>query len=217
MKRILILLITSVSLFLLVGCPGISYTPYYPNGDTSDDPQTEVKTIQWVPDANGFTQFYTNDPAYVGTSGWTFYKWGDVIDNPMGYVETQVNKVSGDKYTGYGILYCLSDANNFFMLVIDTDGNYKIGKVTGGAYASVTNWTVSEYLTKGYDKVNTLKVQYNGNNTFGIYFNDHTADEVTDDTDPKFTGGKYGYICAVSKNENFPTIPMDVRFKQINP
>jgi hypothetical protein len=192
--------------------------PYQSSEKDENDNRTEINTIFWEPDANGYTQFYTNDSRYLGVDGWTFWKWDDsVTQTPMQHVETQVKKISGSSGMGYGVIFCFQDSNNFFMLAIDTHQNYMIGKVVAGALTGIVDWSLSSNLNPGYDIINKVKVQKTGTHTFTFYFNDQQEDTFTDSNTPFFTGGKYGVVVSISPNEDFPDTPVDVRFKQLAP
>jgi hypothetical protein len=220
MKNIATLIITMTTLAIITSCSvDTIYVPYTtdPTGDTN----LPVKTIYWEDTMEGFTQFYTNDSKYIGVEGRSFWKIGELDEQPMTSYEVEVQKVSGDSYTGYGIVFCADtdDADSFYIFSIDCTGYYHVLQIVDEQLDSQTGilvpWTFSEHLIKGYEKSNTVTVEYLGDNAFGFSINGHRIINVTDDTVPQFDGGKYGYICGVSKYEDFPNAPVDVRFKEL--
>ena len=106
---------SSIMLFISIVAAVISCTPYDDPGDQEND-TIPVETIFWEPDDAGFIQLYTNDTRYLGIDGWTFWKWDDLtVEDPMNYVETQVKKISGEAGMGYGVIFCFTDSDNFFI------------------------------------------------------------------------------------------------------
>ncbi len=169
----------------------------------------------WSIDNDGYHRFYTKDVKYY--EHFCFQCDDVIINDPMTYVETSVKKVSGAHNCGYGIIFCMQDKDNFYRLLIETNGYYNIYKLEDQEWYEIVDWTSSTYLEPGFNKLNKIKVEYNSESkNFTVYFNDKPEKTFMDST---FTGGMFGFIAYVGGKgeENFPRYPVDVRFKQHYP
>ncbi len=190
------------------------------SGCKANEKTFPAKTIEWVEDENGFIQFFTNDKSNLGFG---FLTWSnDSYEDPMDTVEIEVKKVSGNENMGYGILFCFQNPENYYRLLITTSGWYRISAKNDGEFFSLP-WMESEYLNQGLNEINKIKItrQVNTENNviFSVCFNENEAAVVDNSYFTTFTGGYYGFYVGVgnSEDENFPQIPVDVRFKQISP
>ena len=172
-----------------------------------------VESIFWEVDSNGFIQFCTNDPEYYN---YYFYVWyEESYQTILDEVEIEVKKVSGYEWGGYGMVFCLQDENSFYVLLIDNTGYYAIYEKNYGSWIEHIEWTYSNKLHKGYDKINTLKVDYNDfQNFFTISFN---GSYVNSFSDYSYNGGYSGCFVEIwgEEEESFPNNPVDIRFKLI--
>jgi hypothetical protein len=184
--------------FLLFSCEQPSYT-----------------TIEWEPDGDGFVQYSTNDPHYYNTAQ---YLPLDVEhETPtMTTVTATVKKMSGSSVDGFGIVFCYQDINNFYRLLITTEGKYNVWKVVGGTWTEKVPWDDSVYLNTGMNEENVISVTQNPLGTFTVKSDTH---EVTFFTDSSFTDGDAGPCLWVGSytGEEFPNIPEDARFKMTAP
>lgn len=189
-------------IFINLGCGGSS---------------VPIQSHIWRDDGTGtgFIQFYTNDP---NEYNYNFLSWTSTPQAPMISVETQVKKISGNQNYGYGVLYCYQDSNNFYCLLITVNKYYCVYKRVDGIFSPVLDWRYSSNLYSGYDILNKIKINLSTTtpNSFTVYFND-----IEDYTfiDSSFTSGDSGFYTTSGKSneENFPNVPVDVRFKQITP
>ena len=191
------------------------------SGGGSSDAAPPV-TVSWQPDAGGFLQYSTNDPALYNS---TQVHANNTIQSTMTSLETQVKRVSGSTGTGYGILFCYQDPDNTYGIAITTGGQYLILRSVNGVNSyyngsswssdSHSSWLSSSHLITGLNKINSIKVTYAGSANFNVYFNGTYEISFND---ANFTGGDSLYMAAISTavHENFPT-PSDMRFKQIDP
>lgn len=211
MNKYASILICAICSILLVSCPTtikeeVIITP------------TKTQTLDWQKDSESFIQFYTNESKYSGLSGNTLWNWGTVKNNPITYVETELKKISGDKNYGYGIIFCVQDTGvDYLSVVIDIEGNYQVIREVNNVTSILKKWALSTNLKKGYNVINKIKAEYKGNKKFSIYFNDVLETDVMDNISPELTGGYFGYAVGISNMENFPDVPVDVRFKQLYP
>jgi hypothetical protein len=164
----------------------------------------------WVLDNNGYIQYYTIDP--VERNGGKFY-FVENIQNKNIY-EVEVRKISGSR-SGYGISLCLEPENlqERYSFIINIDGFFHIGKNhNGGSEKIMDDWIKSEYINTGYDTSNIIKV-VREENIYTFYVNGNILFSFTDsDIDAKFLA----YGLDISADENFPDVPVDIRFKYIN-
>jgi hypothetical protein len=225
------LLIVFLFALLLFGCAQAKDE----NGtdNNSNNPTDKaVQTIKWVvnPDDN-YCQFYTNDKIYSGLIGSTNYNLTTSEIPKMNTITVDADKKSGnDKYC-YGIIFCANEnvgqtdvdkKYDFYEVSIYTDKNYRIAKRVMGVWYIINSKTYNSLLYEVTEGVNRIKVTFDQVNTFVLSFNGHEASgetiSFTDNTGTTLiTGGYYGYIVEVGKDESFPNTPVDVRFKQITP
>lgn len=231
LKKISGLLVISL-LLLLCGCPTVQQeTKSGDNGNTTTN--LAVETIKWVNDTDNYCQFYTNDTLYSGLNGTTPYYLTNQ-ETVMTSVTTDTIKKSGNSKYSYGIIFCATENTletsvdkkyDFFAVTVYTDKNYRIAKRVLGDWTIIQAKKSNDFLYNVTDGVNRIKVVNNGSGNFTLSFNGHEAAgetiSFTDNTPTAatrpLTGGYYGYIAEIGKEESFPNIPVDVRFKQITP
>ena len=221
-------------LFVLLILAAILFVFGCPNQDTQEDPtnpgggeeQPVYITKKFVSLTDGYVQFYTDDPSYAST-GKTFWLSGDISQDTNTYnVEIETKKVTGNQYAGYGLIFCVQDnVNNFLMVQINTQGKYMIGKVTDKVSKTIQGWGESDLLKQNLNTTNTIKVKYNtGTGKFGLYINDdNDGDEdelecefIDSDTSP-YLSGKWGFIAEVSPLDALPYVPVEIVFKDLTP
>lgn len=189
---------------LLWGCiqPAQDLRP--PPGEQDFD----ATTVLWKEDADGFVQFSTNDPTSCGCS---FLAWHDPYCDPMGTLEVDVKKMSGNPWAGFGLLFCLQDLQNFYGLVIDTEGDYAVFERNYGSWSTLIDWTYSDTLRTGFGAVNSLRIDRSGG-TFTLSFNGTAAGSFAD---ASLSKGYWGPFVDVypDEYEDFPDTPVDVRFQ----
>jgi hypothetical protein len=188
-------------------------------GKSSDDPaapSTSIQTIKWQLDGNGSVQFLTNDAQYYKYLFWNTYT--QTNESLMSTVTATVEKQSGCLYSGYGIIFCYQDNNNFYRLLIDAAGQYSVYSRVGGNYSAIIPWTTtpSAHLNSGVGVANVISVTQQSPNNFSVNFNGTQETLFSDGT---FTGGKAGFCMYIGDQtgENFPNTPEDIRFKLSSP
>jgi len=178
----------------------------------------ELYTIEWIEDGEGFRQFSTTERDYFDTA---FHWWDDAslqIPTMTIPVEAEIKKMSGYENAGYGIIFCVQDSNNYYKLLITINQRYRISELVNNSSSTIRPWSDSSDLVAGYGEINKIRIEYEGANTFSIYFND--APLISDQfVDPTFSGGYAGYYASVSgsENEQLPQVPVDVRFRLLQP
>jgi hypothetical protein len=169
-----------------------------------------IRTIRWQSDGNGFFQFYTNDPQYLGYSFPSYY---NVSNTTSASYSIETKKISGKDNTGYGMIFGV-DSNNYFIVYITVNGRYKISVRTGEKYTTVKDWSSSPDLRIGYSQSNAIRILKSGSR-YTVYFKYDinnpvtTITNFTDFTDTYFNGtiNRIGFIAGVSTEESFPNTP----------
>ena len=171
-----------------------------------------IETIWWEEDSDGFVQFCTNDSGYLNRSMGT---WSENYLSVLDTCEIDTYKVSGNRWGGFGMMFCVQDFDNFYGLLIDIEGYFMIFKIEYGSFRMISDWTFSPLLNLGYNSINRLTVQFHHeNSTYDVSFNGIPETTFQDET---FHGGYYGYFLDIlsSEYENFPAEPLDIRFKAV--
>jgi hypothetical protein len=173
---------------------------------------TSIQTIKWQLDGNGSVQFLTNDAQYYNYNFWDTYT--QTYETQMTTVTATVKKLSGSLYSGYGIVFCHQDSNNYYRLLIDAAGQYSVSAIVGGTHSAIIPWTTapSIHLNSGVGVANVISVIQQSPNNFSVNFNG-TQEAIF--SDANFTGGKSGFLASVDvqTGENFPNTPEDIRFR----
>ena len=176
----------------------------------------DIYTIEW--EVNGsFRQFATTDRENHDTM---FFWWDDTsLQSPTMIipVEAEMKRISGYENAPYGVVFCVQDTGNFYMLWITVNQRYAIVRSVNGNLNYEKFWSYSSDLVAGYDAINNVKIEYDDlANEFSIYFNGVPSGSFVDSS---FSGGYSGYCVRVSSNEYeiLPQIPVDVRFRLIDP
>jgi len=168
-------------------------------------------------DNDGTTRFLTIDPALYGKYTWQYMS--NPNTNPNVY-ECRIKKISGDDYSGYGMIFCVddSDSNNvsFYWFLIATDGTFIIQKRTSDTLTNMSaGWTNSSSIKAEFNASNTLRIERTDNANGASFRAFINGDLVVNFTDSNpVNGRKTGQIAGIGEMEMelFPHIPVDVRF-----
>jgi hypothetical protein len=178
--------------------------------------QVPIETIEWVNDGQGYLQYSTNDEAKCNYS--MLHNCSGSYEMPMATLEVRVKKVSGAIAGPFGCIFCREDWDNFYRVLISVEGWYKISKKVDGTYSTIIDWTATGNILQGLGQVNVIRITQSGS-SYSVYINDLvTAVTVFGDTDLD-NGGESGFCAVVlaEDDEDFPDVPVDVRFKMISP
>ena len=193
------------------------------SGGGDDDDDIIINTGWTNDNGDNIFDFFTNDPECSDDNGTSFWKYGTYQEAGMTSVTVNVWKTSGYLYSGFGIIFCVQNEKNFLTAMINTQRDYTVGKVVDGNYSPLldfgegVDWGNCDDLKAGYGLSNTIKVEYKGANNFELYLNGAYVTTFTDNYDPHFAGGYYGFIATVSPHENFPDDPVEVFFEPVEP
>jgi len=170
-------------------------------------------------------RFYTNDSQNYNYSFWETEPGGNAFNTlpQNSYVMFRVKKESGYSEEGYGIIFRYIDNNNFLFVLINTNGYYYLGERLEGNYNTLKGWTYSSYLLTGYGAINRIAIWHqptSGQSRYYVSFNSQTATSG-DYIYYNFLDGSYPTGCiwniGDSNNENFPSVPVDIYFRQSAP
>lgn len=187
-----------------------------------DPPETNdlpVKIIRFLKpnDDDGTLQYHSNDPAMYDRWTWNYRTNYNLARNTY---ECSVKKKSGNDSSGFGILFCVDDSDksniSFYRFLITVNGRFTIQKRIKDEWAvAPLSWRDSPLLVTGYNVYNKLKVErIDGKNhtTFNVFINDKHAVSFGDGN--PINGNKIGLALSIGvmEKEQFPYIPVDVRF-----
>jgi hypothetical protein len=81
-------------------------------------------------------------------------------DKTMAYRNIEVIAVfnEGLSNQGYGVLFGALDIDNGYMFLIAAEGYYSMGKLVGGSYSTLINWTYNENIRK--KARNNIKIDF---------------------------------------------------------
>jgi hypothetical protein len=101
---------------------------------------------------------------------------GDEFGDFAAQVETTL--VEGDKFNASGLMFRFQDKENYYMLSVNGNLKYHVGKEIGGEWRDVIDWREHEALLP-MGQPNLIRLVGHGN-TFTLYINGELADEFTD-------------------------------------
>lgn len=126
----------------------------------------------------------------------------DIWSNPgLDFTDTQIEveatKVGGDDNNDFGVICRYQDLNNFYFLIISSDGYYGVGKVVDGDQQLIGDESMPpSEIIKQADATNIIRADCVGNK-LSIYVNGVKLAEY-EDTD--FTSGDVGLLAGSFEN-----------------
>jgi hypothetical protein len=211
----------AAALISLSGCPAptdgaSSASDPIPGGGTGSGELIEDSELFDEPSDGSYT-FKTNDTAYQGSFGYTFWARTGKSQNPFASRETTLSKISGDGTAGYGIIFCYGTTptgeETMLAVMINNSREYIIGEIIGAEFTEIVPWTECAYLKKGLNQANTVKVTLSSG-IFTLYLNGEETATFNDDEAPLHTGGDDGFIVVISPIDDFPSTPVQVTFTE---
>lgn len=186
---------------------------------TASDGKTSATcgTAVWQADGNGYLRYLSNDTAFY--NWWFFHSPANQTSLPLATnpVTVTVAKVSGLSSEGYGIVFCEQDSNDYYRLLIASNGQYQVVKYLANVAYTLVPWTVSTAIVQGQGTTvtNVLKVSQPSAGSIAITINSILVNTVSDSA---FSGGKTGFWAGNAQTgESFPGTPEDIRFKITSP
>ena len=163
----------------------------------------------------GGIKFYTTDPKYRTQSGYTLWAYNSAPSGVFIERTVRLSKPTGDNLAGYGVIICSGqqeiDGKSeivFLTIMINNNGQYAVGKVTGGSYKPLVPWKTHSALI-GSGLINKIKIvrdnTLGSENQYFLHFNDvhyPASDFFVDNEAPLCEGyGRNGYIVVISPTD----------------
>lgn len=164
------------------------------------------------------TRLRTNEERFWSPSGYTVWTvWDEGESEPFTTRTVTLSKSEGEAMAGYGLILCHANRPGFGLtmltVMINVKGQYTIGKVIAGKYQALVPWTSSSSLQKDYGLSNTITVTYDDDaSEYTLTINGTMVQTFKDETEPRHTGGKNGYLVVFSPYDTFPSETVDVSF-----
>jgi hypothetical protein len=127
--------------------------------------------------------------------------------------EVNIKKTSGTAEAGYGIIFGVTESNNFtnmLVFLININGEYAIGELKENVFYYLQYWTYSEQLIQGYDEINSLKIVLQNKKHYALYINNSLINYIYS---PGYSGhlqGKNGLIAVISPKDRLPDESVNV-------
>lgn len=174
------------------------------------DPVTYT-TIEWETTGDGYYQFKTNDPQY---RGYSFFR--KTVDNYDGTSAVKGNlRILSGSSNGKGLCVFYQDVSNYYTTIISSSGQYKMYKKTAGVGSTIKDWTTSSAIDTASGALNIIEYRPSATlNTYDVYINDTFVYSFTYDSGAT---GKIAFLASVSSTENFPSVPVEVKFSLTSP
>ena len=182
-----------------------------------------IESDLFIPtDTENEIRFYTNDSKYRRSTGLTL--WTHCSDEGT-FPERTVNmrKNLGSNIAGYGLIICSAPRqvedrmeNVFLTIMINNNRQYAIGKVIGGSYTALVNWTEASGLINGVGIDNRICIQKDAENSnkYHLFFNGVNDGFFVDEESPRCEGfGKNGYVVVIAPDD-LNNSAIEVRFKE---
>lgn len=169
---------------------------------------------------DGWVTYTVDDPQKCGC----FYTSGELGKYSM--LEAEFKKSSGYEDSCFGFVFGYAKqrfgvVSNYIRFEINTLGECAVYKYDGSTYTDLLDSSAkntayletNSSIKKGYDSVNTLKVEKSEEGTYSLYIN---GTKLISDVKPveKGTNGFMTFY-SVGKDfqENFPEVPVEIAFK----
>ncbi|QTD37904.1 caspase family protein [Polaribacter batillariae] len=126
---------------------------------------------------------------YKGQKGFTTTKTLDLDTQKDFKIETSIQKISGIKNNGFGIIFGRKDGGNQFQFLITSSGSFAVDKYANNKLQTLQDWKASSAIKKENFSTNTIKLEKRGNDY--VFFINNT--EVYRAYNLNFPGNRYGF------------------------
>lgn len=156
--------------------------------------------------------FKTKNKSYLNSKGTTLWsvKKKHSEDETFSSRTVRVVKESGSANAGFGIVFCVQESEikgvfNMLTVLLNTNGQYAVGKIIKGNYTNLQWWTDSKFINRGYGAINYIHIEYNPETTeFSLKLNGAEVFKFSDSgTSPRLCSGDDGYAVVIDGKENF--------------
>jgi hypothetical protein len=152
---------------------------------------------------------YKNDEYHmiVNKPDWFIWRWNSKTEFFTDFtLDVDATLVSGLNQSRYGVIFRTKDKDNFYYLLISSDGSYTIGERFRGTWLDFQPLTASEYIEKGLS-TNQIKVTCK-DSTMEVYVNNYNL-FTFDDPFNRFTSGYVGMIVYSPENGSNTHVAFD--------
>ena len=105
--------------------------------------------------------YYTFEHKREGDRSWLSWQSTDFFyDQPEFRIHVVLEKVAGASNHGYGFVWGLADAKNFFEFVISQNGYYRIAQYENNCFNNFVTWKYHQAIRQG-NTVNILEIRRN--------------------------------------------------------
>lgn len=205
-------------------CVSCSLEPFdenpLPVGPTDSKPTISEESTMFVKEEKSDVYvFQTNDRKYLGSRGYTL--WGVKNINQSDRFEplsVQITKQGGRAEAGFGMVFCEQEIENksfLLTVLLNANGLYAIGKIVDGAFIHLNNgWVESEFINKGLGVSNDISVTYSEEKEcFNLKINGQEITSFSVAEEISFKNSRSGYVVVIASDENFPSKPVKVIFR----
>ncbi len=171
--------------------------------------------------SDNFSQDTGDWDVYADADGQAFYEggWLHVINYTIASIdsasmlnryfsdfvlEVDTKLVDGTDDNWHGVICRYQDIGNYYAFGISADGFYQIARFVDFNQVLLEPISPSSYVNQGWDVVNSLRIECNGNRLI-LTVNGYTLASVTDST---FSGGEIGFL-ATSLSGTFTEVAFD--------
>lgn len=108
-------------------------------------------------------------------------------DSDTYYVDAKIASISGSRGWQVGLVFNYQDASNYYQVLINQNGAWRMTKVENSAVTTLRNWNVHPAITPGRDSFD-LGLLVNGTG-FDVFYD---GQFIGSETDLSFQGGQVG-------------------------
>lgn len=199
----------------LVSC---KLQPFPEEDDIEDDIVGNITEATELFSGNGEEFiFETNETKYLSDYGYTLWTLTECNESEsFNAIDVDVYKSSGNPGAGFGVVFCnqeIEGKNYMLVVLINTKGQYLIGKVIDGNFQSFSQWKSSPYIRRGYGVVNNIKINYE-DASFILRINGYEITKIKDSDHVVIKGSKSGYVAIIDRGESFPQVQVKIVYKK---
>ena len=137
--------------------------------------------------------YYTFEHKREGNRSWLSWQSADFFyDEPEFRIHVVLEKVEGASNHGYGFVWGLADAKNFFEFVISQNGHYRIARYKENCFKNCVAWKYSKAIRQG-NTVNILEIKRD-EDLVEFYINSVLVETLSEDKVIPQSHRSFGFI-----------------------